>query len=482
MSPTLPLFPASLPLAAQARGAVPIALLTPKSFAGWLKTAPARLKRWARAVHFRAEAGAVLTAPGPDGRIARVAFVQPDGAGPWDYARLPAKLPPGAYRLENETVRTDADALALGWALAAYDFNRYRSKKKTANGAVLVWPKAADRDAVTRAAEATYLIRNLVNTPANDMGPGELARAARALARRHRARVSEIVGAALLKKDYPAVHAVGRAAADARAPRLIDLAWGRAGAPRVTLVGKGVCFDTGGLDLKPSSSMKLMKKDMGGAAHALGLAHMVMAAKLDVRLRVLIPAVENSVSGDAMRPLDVVRTRKGLTVEIGNTDAEGRVILADALAEAAGERPALIVDFATLTGAARVALGTELPALFCNDEGTADALLAAGKTVSDPLWRLPLWASYGKQIEGKTADLTNAPEGGFAGAITAALFLERFVEPSIPWIHLDLMAWNMSSSPGRPEGGEAMGMRALFALLADRFAPLSRTKKRPKNA
>jgi leucyl aminopeptidase len=476
MPSTLPFFPAPLPFAGQARGAVPITQLAPRSFAGWLKTAPARLKRWARAVNFRAEAGAVLTVPGPDGRIARALFVRADDASPWDYARLPAGLPPGTYRLENETAR--AEALALGWALAAYDFNRYRSKKKkTSNGAVLVWPKSADRAAVTRAVEATYLIRDLVNVPANDMGPGDLARAARALARRHRARVTEIVGAALLKKGYPAIHAVGRAATPERAPRLIDLAWGRDGAPRVTLVGKGVCFDTGGLDLKPSSNMKLMKKDMGGAAHALGLAHMVMAAKLDVRLRVLIPAVENSVSGDAMRPLDIVRTRKGLTVEIGNTDAEGRVILADALAEAAGERPALIVDFATLTGAARVALGTELPALFCNDERVAEALLAAGKAAADPLWRLPLWAPYGKQIEGKTADLTNAPEGGFAGAITAALFLERFVAPSIPWIHLDLMAWNVSSSPGRPEGGEAMGMRALFALLADRFGPIRRTEE-----
>ena len=476
MLPMLPLFPATLPLAGGARGAVPIAQIAPKSFAGWLKAAPARLKRWARAMNFQAEAGAVLPLPGSDGRIARVLFVQADDASPWDYARLPDKLPPRTYRLERDPAPAAANAMALGWALAAYEFGRYRGKNKKSSGAVLVWPKTADRAAVTRAAEATHLVRNLVNAPANDMGPGDLAQAARALARRHHARMTEIVGAALLKKGYPAVHAVGRAATSERAPRLIDLAWGRAGAPRVTLVGKGVCFDTGGLDLKPSANMKLMKKDMGGAAHALGLAHMVMAAKLDVRLRVLIPAVENSVSSDAMRPLDVVRTRKGLTVEIGNTDAEGRVILADALAEASRERPALIVDFATLTGAARVALGTELPALFCNDESVSEALLAAGKTVADPLWRLPLWAPYGRQIEGKTADLTNAPEGGFAGAITAALFLERFVEASIPWAHLDLMAWNTSSSPGRPEGGEAMGMRALFALLAERFEPNSVAK------
>jgi leucyl aminopeptidase len=459
-----------LPFIDRARDAVPIVRIAPKAFAGWLKAAPARLKRWARANHFRAEPGAVLPVPGPDGSIACVAFVQTDEAGPWGYARLAGRLSPGTYRLENDIGPAAADALALGWALSAYTFDRYRGNGgKKPNGAVLVWPKAADRGAVTRAAEATYLVRNLVNVPANDMGPADLAAAARALARRHGARMTEIVGDALLKKGYPAVHAVGRAAVPGRAPRLIDLVWGRAGAPPVTLVGKGVCFDTGGLDLKSSANMKLMKKDMGGAAHALGLAHMVMAAKLDVRLRVLIPAVENSVSGDAMRPLDVVRTRKGLTVEIGNTDAEGRVILADALAEAAGGRPALIADFATLTGAARVALGAELPALFCNDDGVADALLAAGKAAFDPLWRLPLWAPYGKMIEGKTADITNAPEGGFAGAITAALFLERFVEPSIPWVHLDLMAWNTTTTPGRPEGGEAMGMRALYGLLADRY-------------
>ncbi|MEK7246452.1 MAG: leucyl aminopeptidase family protein, partial [Pseudomonadota bacterium] len=378
MPRTFPLFPVPISLVDRARGAVPIAQIAPKTLAAWLKKAPLRLKRWVRAMNFAADPGAALALPAPDGRLARVLFAQAKESSPWDYAQLPAKLPPGTYRLEIEPGKIAADAAALGWALAAYDFARYREAKKKAGAAVLVWPKAADRAAVTRTVEATFLVRDLVNVPANDLGPGELAQAARALARRHGARMTEIVGDALLKKGYPAVHMVGRAATPARAPRLIDLVWGRAGAPRITLVGKGVCFDSGGLDLKPSSNMKLMKKDMGGAAHALGLAHMVMAAKLDVRLRVLIPAVENSVSSEAMRPLDVVRTRKGLTVEIGNTDAEGRVILADALAEAARERPALIVDFATLTGAARVALGTELPALFCNDDAVAEALLTAG--------------------------------------------------------------------------------------------------------
>jgi leucyl aminopeptidase len=358
---------------------------------------------------------------------------------------------------------------ALGWALGTYVFDRYR--KAETRFATLVWPKRCRRAAVESAAAATFLVRDLINTPAEHMGPAELADAALRLARAHGARCRVIAGRRLLALGYPAVHAVGRASA--RAPRLVDLAWGRPGRPKLTLVGKGVCFDSGGLDLKSSSNMKLMKKDMGGAAHALALARMVMEARLPVRLRVLVPAVENSVAGNALRPLDVVPTRKGLTVEIGNTDAEGRVILADALAEAVGESPDLVIDLATLTGAARVALGAELPALFCNDDALAERLLRLGDREGDPLWRLPLFRPYAKQVESKVADLTNAPEGGAAGAITAALFLERFVErkgkPQTPWIHVDLMAWNAAARPGRPEGGEAMGLRALFALLDERY-------------
>ena len=464
--------PASLfRLSAPGRGAIPIVAVTPKGFAVWLKREPERVRRWVRDMAFRGETGAVLALPGADGGLARVVACLPERPEPWDFAALPDKLPAARYCLEPEPDATTATAAALGWALAGYRFARYRKTSgKAPASAVLAWPRAADRAHVTRTVEATFLVRDLINTPANDLGPAQLAAAARAVAARHGVAASVIAGARLAR-DYPAVLAVGRAASRDRAPRLIDFTWGRPNAPKVTLVGKGVCFDTGGLDLKPSSSMKLMKKDMGGAAHALGLAHMIMAAKLDVRLRVLIPAVENSVSSEAMRPLDVLRTRHGLTIEIGNTDAEGRVIMADALAEAARESPRLILDFATLTGAARVALGTELPALFCNDEKLAGDLLAAGEKTGDPLWRLPLWSGYAKQVHGRTADLTNAPEGGYAGAITAALFLERFVEakPPIPWAHLDLMAWNTRSRPGRPEGGEAMSLRALFALLGDRF-------------
>jgi leucyl aminopeptidase len=369
---------------------------------------------------------------------------------------------------------------ALGWALAAYRFTRYRAGEDMQ--ADLVWPSACDRAAVESAALATYLVRDLINTPASDMGPGELAAAARKLGRDFGARCRVVAGPALLRDNYPAIHAVGRASS--RAPRLVDLTWGDRRAPKVTLVGKGVCFDSGGLDLKSAQHMKLMKKDMGGAATVLGLARMIMAADLPVRLRVLVPAVENSVSGDAMRPLDVVATRRGLSVEIGNTDAEGRVVLADALSAAAAEKPDLLIDCATLTGAARVALGGELPALFSNHDATAEALLKSAAQASDPLWRLPLWDPYRRHLESPVADLTNAPDEPLAGAITAALFLAEFVDDGIPWVHLDLMAWNTSARPGRPKGGEAMGMRALFGLVENRFGPRPRSARRrprPKN-
>ena len=302
------------------------------------------------------------------------------------------------------------------------------------------------------------------------MGPADLAESAKKTAEDHGATVRIVVGDELLDKGFPAVHAVGRAAAADRAPRLIDLTWGEPSHPKVTLVGKGVCFDSGGLDLKSAAHMKLMKKDMGGGAHVLGVASMIMDAKLPVRLRVIIPAVENSVSGSALRPLDVVPTRKGTTIEIGNTDAEGRVILADALTEASGDTPELLVDFATLTGAARIALGAELPALYSNDNEIAAALLAHGERESDPLWRMPLYQPYRKLIDGKVADITNSADTPLGGSITAALFLQEFVEPDIPWVHIDVMAWNPSSRPGRPEGGEAMGMRAVYVLISEKFS------------
>jgi leucyl aminopeptidase len=418
---------------------------------------------WVCALGFAGEPGSHCALPAGDGRIERVLL----GVGDepmWDWAALPEKLAAGVYRIEAPLPADEASNAAFGWALATYRFERYR--KRPGGFATLLWPDAADREAVRRAADATFLARDLINTPASDMGPAELASAILSVAARFDACSAVTEGEELLARNYPAVHAVGRASS--RAPRLIDLTWGEEDRPKVTLVGKGVCFDTGGLDLKPASAMKLMKKDMGGAAIMLGLAQMVMAANLPVRLRLLVAAVENSVSGNALRPLDVVRTRKGLTVEIGNTDAEGRVILADALAEAAIEGPALL-DCATLTGAARVALGTELPALFAHDDALAREIQEHGQACADPLWRLPLWKPYRRHLSGKTADLTNAPDLPFAGAILAALFLAEFVDPPCPWAHLDVMAWNSDSRPGRPEGGEAMGLRALFRLIEARF-------------
>ena len=327
-------------------------------------------------------------------------------------------------------------------------------------------PEGVDGEAVSRAAEAVALARDLINTPSNDMGPAELEEAARKLAAQHHAEIAVISGEAL-EQGFPLIHAVGKGST--RAPRLIDITWGKASDPKVTLVGKGVCFDTGGLDIKPSSGMLNMKKDMGGAATALALAHMVMAQGLKVRLRVLIPAVENSISGISFRPRDVYVSRKGLSVEIGNTDAEGRLVLADALALADEEKPALIADFATLTGAARVAMGTELSPFFTDDDMLAGELMAAGTAEFDPLWRMPLWRPYDSMLDSKVADFNNVSSGGFAGAITAALFLRRFVEAR-SWLHFDIFAWNASAKPARPEGGELMAARALFAVLKERYS------------
>ncbi len=455
-----------------AADAVPLELLS-GDFEAWLRAQPARLQAWVESTGFEGKPGTTCLLPGDAGALARVAAGIDREAGLWAYAALPGQLPPGRYAIQGKLDKGEAERAALGWALAGYRFERY--KKAAANGAQLVWPKDADKGAVTRTVEAVALVRDLINTPAGDMGPAELAAAARALARRGKAKVSVITGDQLLRRNYPTIHAVGRASA--RAPRLIDLRWGAAG-PRVTLVGKGVCFDSGGLDLKPAAGMKLMKKDMGGAAHVLGLASMIMAAGLKLRLRVLIPAVENSVSGDAFRPLDVITTRKGLSVEVGNTDAEGRLILCDALAEADREKPDLLIDFATLTGAARVALGTELPALFCNDDELAQSLLDHGTAQHDALWRLPLHRPYRSQLDSKVADLNNISDGPFGGAITAALFLAEFVDPQTRWAHFDIMAWNQKDRPGRPLGGEAMGLRAVYAAI-EAFA---RARGRPSQA
>lgn len=442
-----------------------IRLVSPDGLSGFVGARPAHVGDWIEKLGFEAKQGTRCPVPDAAGALAEILVgIGDDGLRLGTLSELPNGLAGGTYAIEG-TDPENLDIALLGWALGAYSFGRYKDMDRP--DARLIWPESADRRSVEIAAEGTYLVRDLINTPAEDMGPSELAAAARQVADEHGAAFTEIVGNDLLEENYPAVHAVGRASDDP--PRLIDILWGNPDAPKVTLVGKGVCFDTGGLDLKPASGMKLMKKDMGGAAHVLGLAKMLMMKELDIRLRVLVPAVENSVAGNALRPLDVVATRKGLTVEIGNTDAEGRVILADALAEAAGEDPELLIDFATLTGAARVALGTDLPALFTNDDDLAAALSAHGTDSEDASWRMPLWAGYRKMVDGKVADLTNAPEGGLGGAITAALFLKEFAEPARRWAHYDIMAWNTSSRPGRPEGGEAMGIRALYAHIVSEF-------------
>jgi leucyl aminopeptidase len=358
----------------------------------------------------------------------------------------------------------------LGWLLGQHRFNAYRTKQEDQRGPrILLTREAAEIERTVRLAEATVWVRDLVDTPAADMGPAELEKAAADLAKQFAAKV-EVTSGDALTQGYPMIAGVGQGATRERAPRLIELRWGKEGAPKIAIVGKGVCFDSGGLDIKPASGMRLMKKDMGGAAHALALARLVMAERLPVRLHLLIPAVENSVSAASYRPGDILSSRKGLKVEIDNTDAEGRLVLGDALAKASEDEPELIIDFATLTGAARVALGPDLPAMFANDDPLAAALESSARAVNDPLWRMPLWDPYDEMLKSDLADLSNAADSPMAGAVTAALFLRRFVPEGTPWAHFDTFAWRPAAKPGRPRGGDAMGLRAAFAMLRDRYA------------
>jgi leucyl aminopeptidase len=424
-----------------------------------------RAAEWAAASGFKAAAGSVLLVPGKDGAIASVLLGL--GAGPADRfaaGRLATALPPGTYRLGEGF--DDPALAALAFALGAYRFTRYRPAEDA--GVRLVLPDGVDRDLILRTADAVNFARDLINTPANDLGPAELAEAAAGVARAHGAAI-RIIDGAELARDFPLIHAVGAAATEQRRPRLVDIAWGDPSHPKVTLVGKGVCFDTGGLDIKPASGMLLMKKDMGGAANILALARMVMGGNLPVNLRVLVPAVENAIAGAAFRPGDVLRSRKGISVEIGNTDAEGRLVLADALALAAEESPDLVIDLATLTGAARVALGPEVVPFYTRHDALAAELARHGEQQADPLWRLPLWQPYRSMLDSKVADINNAGSAPFAGSFTAALFLARFLPDEVPWIHGDIYAWNPQAKPGRPEGGEAQTIRALYALMAARY-------------
>ncbi|SPH24476.1 putative cytosol aminopeptidase [Defluviimonas aquaemixtae] len=442
----------------------PLHLVEADSAAGFLAGRTAAERAWLDAAGFQGALGKLVLLPGEGGAPSGAAFGLGNAAdrarGRFHVARALGELPEGDWRLEGDVAAAGAEESALGWLLAQYRFTRYKSAKPSA--ARLVPPAGVDADLICAIAEGEALTRDLINTPASDMGPAELEAAATELAKGFGAEARVIRGDDLLTEGFPMIHAVGRASD--RAPRLIDMRWGTEG-PRLTLVGKGVCFDTGGLDIKPALSMGLMKKDMGGAATVLGLARMIMALGLKLRLRILIPAVENAVSGNAFRPQDVLTSRKGLTVEVNNTDAEGRLVLADALAFADEEVPDLIVSMATLTGAARVAVGPDLAPFYCDDEAIAGAILAAGAAVADPVWRMPFWTPYEALIEPTIADLDNAPAGGMAGSITAALFLRRFVTGTSRYVHFDIYGWQPKAEPARPKGGVGQGARAILAAL-----------------
>ncbi len=442
--------------------ATPVLLLTESEFENWRDGQPESARLQISVNRFSAKKGECLAIFG-SGELPLVWIAgAPETIGPWDIASLASKLPEGTYRLSRSP-----GLGALGWLLSQHRFEPYKTSAAT-GAVVLLTDKPGDIAETVRIAAATALVRDLVNTPALDMGPEQIEAASESIAKRYGATI-DVTRGGELEAGYPMIHAVGMAAERSRAPRIIELNWGNPDHPRIAIIGKGVTFDSGGLNIKPGSGMRHMKKDMGGAAHALGLGQMIMDGRLPVRLHLLIPAVENSIAGNAFRPGDVLRSRKGLTVEIDNTDAEGRLVLADALTRAAEQEPALIIDFATLTGAARVALGPDLPALFANDHTLAQDISEASISTDDPVWRLPLWGGYDDMLSSDIADLVNSAEGGLAGAITAALFLRRFVDPTTPWAHLDTFAWRPKPKPGRPKGGDALGMRAVYRALKTRY-------------
>jgi leucyl aminopeptidase len=445
-------------------GGIPIWVITPTQNRSIATLVSKSAAEWAKAVGFVGKKGQLCLVPGKNNIIEAVLYGLGNSSTPMDSARLARILPSGDYHFAHGV--GDLELATLGWCLGAYQFDEY--KMMPARKANLVADKSLDISSIVSAASATHLTRNLINTPANDLGPDQLEKAVRKMAKIHKARVSVIKGDALLKQNFPMIHAVGRASISA--PRLIDMKWGPAKGKKITLVGKGVSFDTGGLNIKPGNSMSLMKKDMGGAANVLGLAQMIMDAKLPVRLRVLIPAVENAISSNAFRPGDILESRKGLSVEIGNTDAEGRLILADALCFADEERPQLLIDMATLTGAARVALGPDLPPYYSHDDVLANELTKASETKYDPLWRMPLWTPYNTLLASKVADINHITSGGFAGSVTAALFLSHFVDHAKTWVHLDVFGWAPAEKPWVQVGGEAQGIRALFEVISNRYA------------
>lgn len=440
--------------------------VTDKSrFEAWLALQTDARRTAVRAQKFDGTANDIAILPTDKPSEWTVVAGVPDVAlpGPWHLAKLADILPEGTYRLADY----DASDAMLGWMLGQYRYQEYLSEPKLTGPRVLLVKEPARIHIAALQASATALVRDLVNRPAGDLGPNALEAETKRLGKAHKAEVTVTVSEQL-EREFPLIHAVGKAAAREHAPRLIEMEWGDPRHPRVAIVGKGITFDSGGLDIKPAAGMRLMKKDMGGAAHALALAELIMAAHLPVRLHLLIAAAENSIAGNAMRPGDIIKSRKGITVEIDNTDAEGRLVLADALTKAIEDKAELIIDFATLTGAARVALGPDLPAMFSNNDDIAHELLVASKEVSDPMWRMPLWAPYTEMLDSDIADTSNSG-GAFAGAVTAALFLQKFVPDNVPWIHLDTFAWRPTSKPGRPKGGEALGLRAVFGYLAKTY-------------
>jgi leucyl aminopeptidase len=446
------------------QAAIPLLPVLQSELAEWLANAPERHRRWITSVGFEAGPGDWLGLPGEDGKLEAVVFGMQEEGWLYQLASLPTQLPPGNYRLVSIWDEDQRIQASIGWGLAAYRYDRYLKEDKPRPRLCL---EADIGEVVELMYGAQSLVRDLVNTPTEDMGPDELADAVIRVSDDCGAKTDVVTGSDLLTENFPAVHAVGRAAE--QAPRFIAMTWGERHHPLLALVGKGVCFDSGGLDIKPAAGMLLMKKDMGGAAHVLALAQLVMKYELPVRLMLLIPAVENSIAGNAYRPGDVVHTRKGLTVEIGNTDAEGRVVMADGLAYACEHNPDLVIDFATLTGAARVALGADLPPVFSNHLEIAHSIAEAGERVEDPVWVMPLFQPYRKLLKSEIADLNNISKGTYGGCITAALFLEHFLEEGTPWVHIDTFAWNQSSRPGRPVGGEALGLRAVFNYLRERY-------------
>ncbi|MEM7704211.1 MAG: leucyl aminopeptidase family protein [Pseudomonadota bacterium] len=442
--------------------------LTETEFPSWLNNQSPKVQSWAKAAGFTGGSGQTLLLPDDDGTVSSVLCGAGGGRDLWTLGGVSQKLGGGRYELDEDWDEPSTRQMAVGFLLGQYQFTRYLKPKDSS--VELVLPEAWAEE-VECQVQATALVRDLVNTPAEHMGPAELAQATEALAEDFGADVEQVVGDELLTRNYPAIHIVGRAAE--QKPRLIRLRWGKPSDPLVVLVGKGVCFDSGGLNMKNGAGMALMKKDMGGAAHVLGVARLIMQHKLPIQLKVLISAVENAVSGNAYRPGDVIATRKGSSIEIGNTDAEGRLVMSDALTLACEMSAELIIDFATLTGAARVAMGPDVPPFFTNHDGVAEDLLAASAAVQDPLWRLPLYQPYREMLKSSVADMNNVGGSAFAGCITAALFLEHFVTDNIPWVHIDTYAWNQANRPGRPKGGEALGMRAVFELLRKRYAPPS---------